>query len=210
MKNTNTNDKYTKITIALAGIYQVGQLVDSLALTGQCDQKAYDASIASLFKINAKDVVDVYGSLENLKPGFKELLIILDKHKEQKPNPQISRYAMSLILVEQELSKNQEMMQEIRRRINHVQTQIDYFSEVNDTVIANLADIYIKTISTFRRRIQIIGNAPQLKNEAVTNKIRALLLAGVRSAMLWQQVGGTRWQLFLNRSKIYNVAHDLL
>lgn len=41
-------------------------------------------------------------------------------------------------------------------------------------------------------------------------KIRALLLAGVRSAVLWRQVGGRRWQLFLWRNKFAKLAKKLI
>jgi high frequency lysogenization protein len=35
-------------------------------------------------------------------------------------------------------------------------------------------------------------------------EIRALLLAGIRSARLWRQLGGHRWQLVISRRKLLN------
>jgi len=44
----------------------------------------------------------------------------------------------------------------------------------------------------------------------VINKIRALLLAGIRSAMLWRQCGGSRWRFIFFRRKIQREAEFLL
>lgn len=206
----NLKDKYTKITIALAGVFQAAYLVDQLANTGECDEAAFQTSINSLFKLKASDVPSVFDGAENLQIGYKELCKVFNKGKTEKPNAFVSRYALSLIMLLKQLHSNPAMLADIRKRIEHAITQKDYFNEVNDTVIANLADIYMKSISTFRNRIQIIGKAPHLQNEIVANKVRALLLAGIRSAMLWQQVGGQRWQLFFVRNKMYKIARGFL
>ncbi|MCW9047867.1 MAG: DUF489 family protein, partial [Gammaproteobacteria bacterium] len=42
------------------------------------------------------------------------------------------------------------------------------------------------------------------------NKVRALLFAAVRSAVLWRQCGGSRWQLLLSRKKYIESAARLL
>ena len=67
-----------------------------------------------------------------------------------------------------------------------------------------LADIYQATISTLGRRIQVVGDPASLQNTANANRIRSLLLAGVRSAWLWSQLGGGRWQLVFLRSRLIN------
>jgi len=41
------------------------------------------------------------------------------------------------------------------------------------------------------------------------NRIRACLLAGIRSAILWRQVGGTKWQLLFFRRRIFDTAQHL-
>jgi high frequency lysogenization protein len=37
-----------------------------------------------------------------------------------------------------------------------------------------------------------------------------LLLAGIRAAVLWQQLGGNRWSLFWSRKKYVATAHKFL
>jgi len=43
----------------------------------------------------------------------------------------------------------------------------------------------------------------------VANRIRALLLAGIRSAVLWYQLGGRRWRLVVYRRRIQHTAANL-
>jgi len=44
----------------------------------------------------------------------------------------------------------------------------------------------------------------------LANKIRTLLLAGIRAAVLWRQMGGNRWQLLFSRKDIINDAKMLI
>jgi high frequency lysogenization protein len=45
----------------------------------------------------------------------------------------------------------------------------------------------------------VTGNPTYLQNTATADKVRALLLAGIRAAILWRQVGGQRWHLLFKR-----------
>ncbi len=89
-------------------------------------------------------------------------------------------------------------------------TQINHFGLEHPTVIANIADIYSSTLSHLKYRIHVQGNRANLEPEAGINKVRALLLSGIRAAILWQQVGGRLYQLFLFRSRFKNAAQELL
>lgn len=77
-------------------------------------------------------------------------------------------------------------------------------------VVSSLASLYQDTISTFSFRIQVTGEPRYLQNQENANKIRALLLAGIRSAILWDQIGGKRWHLLFFRKQIGKAAKELL
>ena len=80
--------------------------------------------------------------------------------------------------------------------------QADIFDPTHDNVIASLADIYTGTISTFSFRIQVNGDYQYLQQARIGNQIRVLLFAGIRSAILWRQLGGSRLQIIIKRKKI--------
>jgi high frequency lysogenization protein len=54
------------------------------------------------------------------------------------------------------------------------------------------------------------GNPVQLAQPAVVAQIRAVLLAAMRSAVLWRQLGGSYWDLMLRRRALLLAAREWL
>jgi len=93
------------------------------------------------------------------------------------------------------------MLKTISIGIERAKAQTDHFHLVHENVLANLGDIYLQTVSKLQPRIMVNGVPDYLSRVDVANKIRACLLAGIRSAMLWKQCGGRRWKFLLFRKK---------
>lgn len=195
-------------TLALAGIAQACSLVRQLASTGNADSEAMAASIGSVLKIDSDSVADVFGGLAGIQHGLEQL----DKQLTNRmvANPEQARYAAQLVYLQKQLSQNKDMLDKIRTGITRAQAQAEHFGVMHENVLANLADIYHSTISTLQPRIMINGDPQYLGNQNTVNKIRALLLAGIRSSLLWRQCGGSRWHLLLSRKKIQTEAQRLL
>lgn len=142
--------------------------------------------------------------------------ITAQQHPDQKPLStayirQTVRYALGLLLLEQKLQRESDKLDVIRSRLKQcykqrqfTQTDALTFSEtvLQPSIIHNLAQIYLDTAGTFQFRIQVQGQTAALKKEEIADKIRAILLAGLRAAMLWRQLGGRRWQLLFSRKQI--------
>src|SRR5512141_2348155 len=92
----------TNQTIALAGIAQACSLVRQLATTGNADSAAMEASIASLLKIDADSVLDVYGGLIGVRHGLEQL----EKQLGGKilSSPEQARYAAQLVYLQKQLA----------------------------------------------------------------------------------------------------------
>ena len=58
---------------------------------------------------------------------------------------------------------------------------------------------YQDTLGGYRFRIQVRGESGFLRQPAVAARVRCMLFAAVRAAVLWHQVGGRRWHLMLRR-----------
>ncbi|MEQ1557574.1 MAG: high frequency lysogenization protein HflD [Methyloglobulus sp.] len=198
----------TNQTIALAGIAQVAVLVQQLATTGNCDQQALEASIGSVLKIDSDSVSDIYGGLEGLKLGFEQLNGQINGEKA--PDREQGRYAAGIMFLQKKLSDNQTMLNTLQAGIIKAQAQTEQFGPLHENVLASLGDTYQKTISTFQPRIMVNGEPNYLGRPDITNKIRALLLAGIRSAILWRQCGGARWKFIFFRNKIQAELQNLL
>jgi high frequency lysogenization protein len=195
-------------TLALAGTIQAAALVEQLAKQGNAPSKAIQPMLSSIFITNPKSAVEIYDNVNNLEMGLGILKEILHRYNSTK-NPDCIRYTLSLLHLQKKLSKNSAMLNVLSDRISRCEQQLNHFDVLHENIVANLADIYADTLSTFAFRIQVRGSFDYLQQPRIANQIRALLLAGVRSVTLWRQVGGNRIQLMINRNKLYE-ASDLL
>lgn len=199
-------------TLALAGIFQAARLVQQIARTGMVDQDVFAASIKSVFRIDAANPEDVYGGAQNILSGCRTLLNQLGGGESRDSNQEIevTKYVITIMVLERKLAKHPELLQKIGAGIEKATAQSEHFSMTHDNVIASLADVYAETISTLRPRIMVNGEHNHLSNQDNANKIRALLLAAMRSAVLWRQCGGTRWQIMFKRKTFTDEAERIL
>jgi len=196
-------------TLALAGIFQATKLVRQIARQGAVDHAPFDSSIHSLLKMDAVSTVDVYGGLEGVKTGLQVLCRILENAPYHSQDLEIVRYTLGLMFLERKLIKNEKMIQEVRQGIEGIVDQTDINLITYTETIEQLAHLYTRTLSTFDYRIQVKGEPHHLKNEMNVHRIRALLLAGIRSTVLWYQKGGNRLQLLFFRKKTAQIAKGL-
>ncbi len=193
---------------ALSGVFQAAELVDKLARTGQLNEEALTPSIHSIFVTSPGDVSEVYGGFDKLMMGRKTLDSVLSRDSSAIQGDVI-RYALALIHIEKKLSRNPKMLHTIGQRLSRTKEQVEHFGMLHENVMSSLASIYLDTISTFRTRVQVAGDMRYLQNPVNANRIRAILLAGIRSATLWRQCGGSRWHLFISRKKLQDGLNSL-
>ncbi len=197
------------ITLALAGVFQGAALVEQVAKTGYLQPEAFKCSIESILDLNPPSTLDVYGGkLENLRVGLDVMRDLLQPNSQK--HRETLRYGLGVLHLQKKLAGRRDMLGVIASRLEQVNQQAQHFSSTHDNVIANLGTLYTETISTFRFRIQVNGDYNYLQQQRIANQIRALLLASIRSAILWRQVGGNRWQLLLNRKDIARQVDDFL
>ena len=195
--------------IALAGLIQSAYLVDQVACTGKYPAESFNPLLQSLFQFDADNAEQVYGSVHGVELGLKLLIEMfdgpgIDSHKSA------VRYAMGMLYLQKKLMANGDMLSILANRLKHTQFKVEHFSNEVNELSSSIAGIYQDTISTFKYRIQVNGNLQQLQDTSNADKIRALLLSGIRAAVLWRQSGGKRWHLFFYRKRIANQARALL
>lgn len=201
--------KIVDLSLALAGIFQCAAIVRDLARTGQVEKLAFNTSIRTIYQIEVPSVEQVYGQMSGLHLGLQELINLLGQTKVT-TDRDISRYLMGLMHLERKLTYSSEIKKILSRRIKHAVSQANYFSSSPQLIINSLADIYVTTLGRLSFRLHVVGHGKHLSQTETISKIRAALLAGVRSAVLWRQLGGSRWQLFLMRNKFIGIAKRLL
>ena len=202
---SNLRDK----TLALAGVFQATTLVKDIATNGSVDKHDFEVCIRSIFETDPESVDVVYGQVEYLRTGLTTLIAQLGEKNTQR-DIDIARYVISLLHLQRKLSKNKTMLATVANGIERARRQTEHFHLTHENVIANLADIYSETISQIPPKIMVSGESQYLSNPDQANKIRALLLAGMRSAVLWAQLGGSRWQILLWRRRLTQEAERIL
>lgn len=194
--------------LALAGVIQATYLVDRLARTGQADAAACNATLHSLFEFNPESTEAVYGGVQHLQLGLRVLGEILGGAHGEEYRPCI-RYALGALHLQKKLESRNDMQTTIHNRLQHAAKKLDHFTQDINAISTSIAAIYQDTISHFSYRVQVTGSLQQLQNTHNADRIRALLLAAIRSAMLWRQLGGRRWQFLVHRQALIKATQEL-
>lgn len=196
--------------VALAALFQAVILVDKLAKTGQASTADIGCLLGSLLVTDPENTLQVYGGDDlNLREGYRALANALERNPSNLQRDPL-KYALALLALERQLAKRDDLLEIIGKRLNTITQQVSHFDITHENVIASCGALYQDTISTFRLRIQVQGDVRFLQQAGNATKIRALLLTGIRSARLWRQLGGHRWQLLFSRNKLLRELQPLL
>ncbi len=201
--------------IAMAALFQCVDGVSQIANTGNIDSDSYNTLINSVLTDNEDDTAEgLYGSIADLKLGLQSMMSQLSTSQvtpDGKPKDlEATRYALGLLQLEKKLNNNKAMFGKLLEGIEETQKKLEFFDIEHENITASIADIYANTISVIGPKIMIKGEQTHLANPKNAAKIRALLLAGVRAALLWRQAGGNRWKLLLERGKLQKQADSFL
>ncbi|MGH8122231.1 MAG: high frequency lysogenization protein HflD [Rudaea sp.] len=193
--------------IALAGMFQAIALVRASATRGGGDDTAMKPSLASIFKIDAASPADVFGGIGQLRLGLETLIAQLD---DDKRDLAITRIAISVLRVRAKLARRPQTLHALRAGIESIAQQTAGTDPAAPIVMTRLAQLYADTISKLQPRIVVEGDPQFLRQDTQVAQIRALLLAAIRAAVLWRQVGGSQWRLLFRRHQYAMLARGLL
>lgn len=196
-------------TLALAGVFQATELVRQAACHGTWSGYAATSCLQSLFRLEAESTADIYGGTQRMRLGMETLLAVLQGESRYADS---LRYAVGLLQVEKKFRRSARLQQEIGNRLMDISTQgldLDQH-ECEDLQAHEISRLYSETISRLSPRIVVSGKPQYLQKDRTVDWVRTLLLAGLRSATLWCQLGGGRFELMFGRKKIIREAESFL
>jgi high frequency lysogenization protein len=198
-------------TLALAGIAQSAFVVHQLAHHGVAAQDKLTTAINSLFVTHPKTAEEVFGRTERLNLGLQVLQELLTGTSAVFTPSEVMRYMLGLLYLQYKLAGQTRMLDDIAKGLDAIKQQFPE-GEIAEKpeAIRELSRLYQGTLSTLSFRIHVRGEVNHLKNDHTACRIRAVLFAGVRAAVLWRQVGGKRWHLLLQRKRIARDVNRLL
>ena len=189
--------------MAFAGILNALSLVQKVARTGELDKEAATACLNSIIVTEPDNIQDIYPEKSVLENGYKLTFQQLDDSGNK--DIEITRYLVAILSLERKLMKSGNMS-EMANRIGQLDRQLVHFDITDEQMIKNLASIYVDLISNLGPRIMVVGK-PDIINQTITQeRVRAFLLAAIRSAVLWRQLGGKRRELVFRRKKLVEAA----
>lgn len=194
-------------TVAFAGLCQAATLVQQVAQDGRCDQDALETSLRAILATNPNSTAAVFSGEENLRVGLECLVKDFDNSPS---GSELTRYLISLMALERKLSARKDSMSQLGDRIQTTDRQLMHFDLHDEQMLSNIASIYLDVVSPLGPRIQVSGTPSVLQQPTNQHKVRALLLSGIRCAVLWRQVGGKRRHLIFGRKQMVEQAKIIL
>lgn len=198
-------------TIALAALVQSLKLVQQLASLGQTEQHPESVLVDSLFRFDADDVETIYGGAgtvgRGLDRGLRELLALLGHGPR---DPAIARMGQTLLGLERAFVRHPEAGERVQSQLRDIDRQRQHLGAMHPTVINRLGDLYVDQVSPLAQRVLVQGNPVYLGQPQIIAEVRALLLCGLRAAVLWRQLGGSRLDFLLRRGAMIETAQGLL
>jgi high frequency lysogenization protein len=181
--------------LALAGMAQALAQVRRIADTGQADATVLATALDSVFQIDAESPAAVYGGEQALRPG---LLLLRDYFRNLSRDELLPRLALAVLQLERRFSRDP-MAQRVHAGIVGLGPMAARLGTAHPDVLVAVGGLYASTVSHLRPRVLVQGNPHYLGQAQVVAEVRAVLLAALRSAVLWRQLGGSLWDLLLRR-----------
>ena len=194
--------------IALAGVVQAARMVDQVAKTGSYPAAFFEASLRSLFAFDAPTVDAVYGNIQGVKLGLRSVVDMLTDATNE-DHVAMGAYVKGLLKLEDQFGKRPDLQELVASRLGHVNFKAQHFSDDAVELAASISAIYQDTISNLPYRIKVKGNVQHLQQTKNADLVRTLLLAGLRSAHLWRQLGGRPRHFLFKGGKLAATASDL-
>jgi high frequency lysogenization protein len=182
--------------LALAGLVQALRQVRQIAETGQADSAVVGAALDSVFRIDAVSPEAVYGGRRELTSG---LTLLHDYFDNASHDAMLPRLALAVLQLERRFVRETETADKVRNGILALAPSAERLGTSHPDVLAALGSLYADTISHLRPRVLVQGNPHYLGQAGVVAEIRAVLLAALRSAVLWRQLDGSLWDFLLRR-----------
>lgn len=189
--------------LALAGMAQALQQVRRIAETGQSDAAIVATAIDSVFRIDAESPLGVYGDASALQPGLRLVRGYLNNDVD---DPLLPKLALAVLQIERRFVADDEAVRQVQRGIAALAPAAERLGASHPDILAGLGNLYAETISQLRPRVMVQGNPHYLGQAGVVAEIRSILLAALRSAVLWRQLGGSFWDFLLRRRDMLEAA----
>lgn len=193
--------------LGLAALLQSLFQIKRLAHEGTWDETQVAPLVESLFHLDAVSAEEVYGGVHALGPG---LALLGQQLQGRNVDSLVARMAATILHLERKLIRHHKMMKLLATHIRDAERARDVFGAMHENIYERMSETYVDTLSKLSPRVMVQGQPEHLTRARIVVRIRTLLLAAVRGAVLWRQSGGNGFRLFWKRQAIIDQAQRLL
>jgi high frequency lysogenization protein len=205
MTSTSMNSMENRM-LALAGLAQALAQVRRIADTGQAEAAVLATALDSVFQIDAASPIAVYGDAAALRPGLQ---LLARYFRNESDDALLPRLGLAVLQLERRFVQDPAAGR-VHAGILALAGDAARQGSTHPDVLAALGALYSDTVSSLRPRVMVQGNPHYLGQAGVVAEIRAVLLAALRSAVLWRQVGGSYWDFVLRRRQMLEAIEAAL
>ena len=193
-------------TISLGAIYQACNEIKKIAWQGEINNTIIEPLINSVYQTTSEEIEDVFISIKRLNSGldFLRRQLVGDAFSR---DGEVSRYFEAIGILVKNMNKKDEVLNKLRTELTKQSMPIN--EDNLDQHALFLSELYLSTISKVEPRIIVNGDNKYLTDKNNAAMIRSLLLCAIRSYILWQQSGGSKFRIFIFKKKIAELAIKL-
>jgi len=205
-KNKMFKQELKNETISLGAIYQACNEIKKIAWQGEININAIEPLINSVYQITSENIDDIYINIKRLNIGldFLRRQLVGDAFSR---DAEVTRYFEAIGILIKNMNKKEDIFNKLRQQLTQ-QTMAVEKGNLDDHALF-LSNLYLNTVSTVEPRIIINGDNKYLTDKKNAAMIRSLLLCAIRSYILWQQSGGSKFRMFIFKKKIAKLAVTL-
>lgn len=192
--------------LALAGVAQALAQVRRIAETGAADAAVLETAMDSVFRIDAESPAAVFGGSRAVAPGLRLLRAYL---RNESDDALLPRLGLAVLQLERRFVRDPAAAQ-VHDGILAAAPDAAAKGSAHPDVLGAMGALYASTVSGLRPRVMVQGNPHYLGQAGVVAEIRAALLAALRAAVLWRQVGGSLWDFPLRRRQMLDAIDAAL
>ena len=201
----NSSNLVEAQVLAISGVLRAARIVQALARRGRTQSEHFRCALVSVGTVDESDAKKALGGIDSLVFGLDDLT-------QKQPDAFLMervRFATFFLDLAKTLGKSPEASGQIGKVLAELPDHLDGAEPDSLESIGALADVYTSNLSDLTPKILIKGEQRFLEDPSLVEKVRAILLAGVRAAYLFSQAGGRKWHLFVYRKKFAAVAAQL-
>ena len=193
-------------TISLGAIYQACNEIKKIAWQGEINNNIIEPLINSVYQTTSEEIEDVFISIKRLNSGldFLRRQLVGDAFSR---DGEVTRYFEAIGVLVKNMNRKDEVLNKLRTELTKQSLPIN--EDNLDQHALFLSELYLSTISTVEPRIIVNGDNKYLTDKKNAAMIRSLLLCAIRSYILWQQSGGSKFRIFIFKKKIAELAVKL-